>query len=358
MSNKKKSGIILIVVVVAAIAVLMITKINSKNEATKTKQAIFMNAGVLDIKAIILKPAKVSNQIIINGNILAEEEVTLNSEISGRVTKIGFQEGTIVKKGDLLLKINDADLQAQLRKAVLNRQLAEEKEYRQRKLFEKQGISKETYDIALNELNSLKADIDYIKAQIDKTEIRAPFNGIVGIRSISEGAYITPAIDIATIQSVERVKIDFAVPQKYYSLVKKGDVIEFNLSSTGKSYEARIYAVEPRIDQQTRTLRMMAIADNRKGELSPGAFVEVEIPLEDTEESVEVPSATIVPDISGETVFVYSNGKAIQKKVITGIRDAKKVQVIHGISPGDTLISSGIIQLRDGTDVKISEYEN
>ena len=233
----------------------------------------------------------------------------------------------------MLVKINDAELQANLKKNLIREELAADKEYRAKQLIERNLTSQQEYDVALNELNSAKADIEYTNAQIAKTEIRAPFDGIVGLRSVSVGTYISPQTKVASLQSINPIKIDFAVPQKYYNYIKSGRKIEFRLPSTSKVFNGRVYAVEPKIDQTTRTLLVRAVAPNNEGLLSPGAYVEIEIILEDIENALLVPTNAIVPDIQGEKVFLYKAGLAVPHHVQTGTRTEEVIQILSVLLP-------------------------
>ncbi len=181
----------------------------------------------LSVKCLIVTVRDLSNEISSIGTALAFEEVEIKSETAGRVINIFFKEGSFVSKGQLLIKINDSELQAQLSKAKNSLKLLQEREERQRVLYEKKLSSLEEYDVALNQLNAVKSDIDLLNAQIAKTEIRAPFNGKIGIINISEGAYVSPAVVIASLQNISQIKIDFTIPEKYATLIKINDIIKF-----------------------------------------------------------------------------------------------------------------------------------
>ena len=168
------------------------------------------------VDALIIKTKFIQDKIFSNGTFISNEEVELRSEISGKITKILFKEGQPIKKGALLVKINDAELQATLKKNETIESLARDKEYRAKELFNKNLTSQQEYDNALGELNSAQADVEFTKAQLEKTEIRAPFDGIIGLRSVSEGSYISPTSKIATLQSINPLKVDFSVPQKIF----------------------------------------------------------------------------------------------------------------------------------------------
>lgn len=272
----KKKQIITYASVLLILLLIFLPKINftSKNEDSKIADVEKKESVLTDIK--IIKP-NCAGQNFFNGTLMGNEEVLLRSESSGKVTNILFEEGKRVKKGDLLLKINDAELQATLKKNILKLEFTKDKEFRSRQLLEKQLTSQQEYDVVLNELNTIKADIEFTNAQIAKTEIHAPFDGIVGLRSVSIGTYITPQTQVATLQSINPIKIDFAVPQKYYSEIKEGKAIEFTIPNINMNFNGTIYAVEPKIDQTTRTILVRAVAQNNNGVLCPGAYVEINI---------------------------------------------------------------------------------
>lgn len=354
--NKKK--IIIAIAVIGAFILLALPKLIPSGQASDLIEKRDGEKNILAVRIKVISPQDFDNKILVNGTISSNEEVDLQSEIPGKIVKILFIEGARVKKNQLLVKINDSELQAQLKKLEFRRQLAEEKEFRQKALLEREGISRESYDAALNELNTIRADIELLQAQLDKTEIKAPFDGIVGLRSVSVGAYITPSTKIAALQANNPVKIDFSIPQKYYNLIKPGSEVKFRISSLGKLFKARVYAVEPKIDPSTRTIQIRALCPNDNGELMPGSFAEIELFLEKQSNAILVPSESIIPDIQGERVFLYEEGIAKPRKVMTGLRTEKDVQIIEGLSKGDSVIVSGIIQLRPNLRVGIESVTN
>lgn len=346
----------IIIVIIIALAFIIISKLNFSNSSENTSRNPLIIGSPIGVNVKVLSPSSLQNKIFTNGTLMSSEEVELRSEASGKIIDIFFEEGKKVKKGALLLKINDAELQATLKKNKIREELSQDKEFRARQLLEKKLISQQDYDVTLNELNSVRADIEFTEAQIAKTEIRAPFNGVVGLRSVSVGSYITPQSKVANLQSLSPIKIEFSVPQKYYTEVKDGKEIEFNLPNDAKIYTAKIYATEPKIEQNTRTLLIRAITQNQDGRLTPGAYVEIYLILENIQNTILIPSSVIVPDIQGEKVFIYKNGKAITQMVTTGIRTDESMQITSGLNFGDTLITSGIIQLRPNSSVKINSF--
>ncbi|WP_298355979.1 efflux RND transporter periplasmic adaptor subunit [Runella sp.] len=309
--------------------------------------------GPAPIEIMVVSNQKKKKKILSTGTIIANEEVEIRSEIAGRITSINFREGDYVKKGTVLIRINDADLQAQLQKFVYQKKLAEVNEERQKRLLEKEAISQRDYDISLTNLNSINADIDNLKAQIAKTVIKAPFDGTIGLRYVSEGSYTNNATRIATLTNVNPAKLDFSVPAKYATIVRKGTSITFTTESGDEKFRGTVYAVEPKIDPSTRTLTLRATSPNSARKLVPGSFARVEIILSSKANAIVVPTEAVIPNLSGHSVFVVRNNKAESAKVEIGTRNDKTIEIIKGLNVGDTLITSGILQVKPGGDVDI-----
>lgn len=309
------------------------------------------------VQAIIIRPTVLKNTIRATGTLLPGDEVELHCEVSGIITHLAIQEGKAVKKGDVLLKLNDAELQAQLKRVLSRKKLAEEQEYRQRKLLEIKGISQNEYDIALNELNSISSELELIRAQISRTEIRAPFNGVIGLKYISDGAYINPSSRIANLINLSTLKLDFAIPGQYASLLKSGDIISFSIQGSPENHTARIYALEPKIDPTTRTIQVRALCANT-GKLFPGAFAEIELVLKDIPGALVIPTEALIPEIKGQRVFISHNGIAKAVTVETGIRTERTLQVIEGLNIGDTVITTGLLQIRPGSPINVTVLDS
>ncbi|MEO1365667.1 MAG: efflux RND transporter periplasmic adaptor subunit [Acidobacteriota bacterium] len=289
----------------------------------------------------------------ITGELRANEEVELRAEEDGRVVGLFFDEGERVSAGELLVKINDADLQAERRRVEVQRQLAAQREERTRKLLAERTISQELYDEANGRLQVLDAELELIAARIDRTEIHAPFAGVVGLRQVSEGSYLTSSRAVATLQSLDPIKIDFAVPEKYAAEVAPGATVELDVAGQTESFTGRVYAVEPRIDAATRTVQVRARAPNPQRRLLPGAFVKVRLVLESLDDAVLVPSIALIPGLEATTVYVAEAGQAQPRQVTVGRRTADRVQILEGIEPGDRVIVSGLQRLRPGLAVRV-----
>jgi membrane fusion protein (multidrug efflux system) len=306
------------------------------------------------VDGVIVQPQVLDNVVRSSGRVLSSESVDLVTEAAGRIEAISFKEGAYVNKNDLLVKINDDDLQPQLRKIELQIQLASEQEKRQEQLFKSNGISREQYDISLNQVNMLKADRDNLNASIRRREVRAPFDGFIGLRYVSEGGYVSQTTRIASIQKTNPVKVDFAIPEKYAGAVAVGDLVHCSNEETKLQFTGRLYAIEPKIDPSMGTLQLRAICDNKSGKIFPGSYVQIDLRLRQITDALMVPTQAIIPVLKGQTVLVRRNGVVASVPVRTGIRTAISVQIVDGLVPGDTLITTGIMQLRPGMPVKVT----
>lgn len=356
----KRTKIIIYSLITVIVAVLVLWPIFSggeKKKDEKGKGGGTRQSGPVEVKGKILKYDSFASEIKVMGKIIADEWVDLSPEVSGKIIKINFKEGTTVAKGQILVKINDADLQAQLKKNEIRLKLARQNLDRQEKLLEVNGTTKEQYDVAAFEYSAILADVELNKAQIEKTEIKAPFAGKIGLRYLSEGAFVSPGQKIATLQSTSRLKIDFAVPQNYSIYIKEGNTVSFTTGNGIEPSNAKIYAVEPGVDASTATLKVRANITGKTPGFVPGKVIEVLVSLTAPVQTILIPSETLVPEIAGHSVFLYRGGKAFAAPVEIGDRTEKVVQILSGIEPGDTLIVSGLIQLRRDAPVKLTGIE-
>lgn len=312
----------------------------------------------LPVNVSVVQPKYIENKIKVTGSILPNESIELKSEVSGLVTKVHFKEGQQVKKGELLISLKDDELKAQLEKLKYSNQLAKETEGRQKKLLDRGAISQEEYDISLTNLNTTSADIRLLEAQLDKMSIKAPFNGTLGLRQISEGAYITNGTVITSLYSLNPMKVDFAIPGKYAGNVKVGNRISFGTDASLDTFEGEVYAIEPKIDETTRTLRLRALADNKSNQLMPGQFAKIELVMESIEDALMVPAVSVIPELNGHKVFISKGGKAASVPVEIGIRTDEEVQILKGVEPQDSVIISGLLQIRPGSAVQINSVRD
>lgn len=341
-------------VVVAGISYWVTREKKSDNPAAGGSP---MGASQLTVDAIIVEPRTFSNTIMVSGTIEPDEQVQIRSEISGVVRELAFQEGANVTKGQLLIRMDDSELQAQLIQAQTREKLNEDNEKRAKLLLEREAISSQEYDVAYADYESAKAQTALIRAQLAKTRVLAPFSGKIGLRSVSEGEYLTPTTVVANLMSVGRVKLLFAIPEKYSGQIRPGHPLNFTSSNLDHEHQATVYAVEPGVDEDTRTIRIRAIADNQDGRLVPGAFARVVLPLDRLEDAILIPTYAVVPIQDGKQVYLYKNGKSVAVPVQTESRTTYDVLVTEGLQRGDTLITSGIMSIRDGMPVGVRIVE-
>ena len=309
----------------------------------------------VSVNAIITKSQSLISKIEVPGSLLANESTEIHPEVSGRLVQLNVREGSFVGQGALLAKLYDGDLQAQKRKLEVQLKIAEQTENRQGQLLKIQGISQQEYDLSLLQVHNLKADIDIIHEAIRKTEIRAPFSGKLGFKNISPGAFITPATIISTISQVTVLKLQFNVPEKYSSEIKPGQKIEFGIDGSSKTFQATVSASEVYIDENTRSMAVRSIVKTSDPLLVPGAFAKVKIELGKNDHAIMIPTLAIVPQGRKKQIYLFKNGKSMSTEITTGVRDSTNIEVVTGLSLGDTVIITGLLFLKPGSDVKISK---
>jgi len=313
--------------------------------------------GPVSVEVKVVQPELLLNTVSATGSILANEKAEIRPEISGRIIKILFEEGATVQKNKLLVKMNDSDLQAQLKRNEAQAMLLQSDEFQKRKLLEIKAISQDEYDAAKSLMLVNQADKQLLESQIAKTEIYAPFTGKVGLRSVSVGNYIASNTLIATIQQLDPIKIEFDVPEKYSSFIKPGLDINFAIDASDSVFMAKVYAIESAITTETRTLKVRALCSNRANLLNPGTFARVNMILERFPEAIKIPSEAILTVIDGNAVFVCKNGKAVTIPVKTGIRTDYEIQITQGLSAGDSLITTGLLQLTNGASIMVKKQK-
>ena len=326
---------------------------SKKKTAAATTTSTQQQQQSITADALIVSTQPLSADIEIPGTILAGETTEIHPEISGRVVQLNVREGTFVGRGALLAKLYDGDLQAQLRKLEVQLKIAQQTEDRQGQLLKIQGISQQEYDLSLLQVSNLKADIDIVREAVRKTEIRAPFSGKLGLRNISPGAFVTPGTIVTTISQVSQLKIQFNVPEKYGSQLKNGQPIDFMVDGSTKTFTANIIAAEVKMDENTRSLAIRAAVKNADPALIPGVFAKVRIVLGKNEDAILIPTIVVQPLGRKKMVYVYKGGKSIPIDITTGVRDSSQVQVLTGLNVGDTVITTGLLFLRPGADVKL-----
>ena len=340
----------LLIIGFGAFIAYRITSNKSKNGDSKGKDG---KGKVMTVSGIVVKTQTFDNNLSLSGSIEANEQVEIRSEISGIVEGIYFKEGSNVSKGQLLFKVNDVELRAQLQQAKTKQGLASENERRAKLLLAKEAISQEEYDVARADFKLSQSQVQLIDAQIAKTSVRAPFSGKIGLRSISPGTYITPSLLVAKLVNISQLKITFSIPEKYANQVKSNSNLTFTVAGSIEKYQAKVYAIEPEVEISTRTLQVRAVAENKDGKLLPGTFANVELPLDIIKDAIVVPTEAIIPVQDGKKVLISNNGKVKEIMVETATRNDATILVLSGLKAGDTLLTTGVMSLKEDDGVKV-----
>jgi membrane fusion protein (multidrug efflux system) len=326
---------------------------------TKQKQTP-ASAGPQPIRAevYVVRDTSIREDVRLVGSVVANEAVEIVSEHARRLAKINFADGATVRKGQLMFKLVDADLKAQLKKLTAQRRLSSGEESRSAALLKLEGISRQEYERVASSIEVLDAEIEAVQVQLDKTEIRAPFSGRTGIRRVSEGAFVQPNVPLVTLEDLSKVKIEFAVPEKYASRVRTGEDISFTVENSDKSYTARIAVIEPKIDQNTRSLFIQAVADNRNNELVPGSSAMIALNLSVIGNTVLIPTRSLIPGLESSSVLLVKNGKVEKMRVETGLRTSRSIQITGGLAIGDTIMTTNILRAKPGIPVQVVSNQN
>ncbi|MBQ0147453.1 MAG: efflux RND transporter periplasmic adaptor subunit [Flavobacteriaceae bacterium] len=349
--NKKR--IFIIIISLAVLVGLIIYRINANQSKDEKPTKGAGPSKEISVEGKIIKKQYFSDFLTLSGSMEANEQIDLQSEVSGIIESINFDEGKYVSRGQILIRLNDVELRAQLAQAKTRNTLASENQRRAKLLLEKEAISQEEFDIATADYRTSQSQIQIIEAQLSKTVIRAPFSGRVGLRNVSKGSYITPSTIIAKLVNTDQIKVTFSIPEKYAHMVKVNNVIKFNVQGNPNDFNARVYATEPVVETATRTLLVKAITTNNSNQLIPGTFADIVFPLESTNDALLVPAEALIPIQNGKKIFVYKSGKAKEVIVEIGSRTKDDIQITSGISDGDTILTTGVMTLKNDSPVKV-----
>jgi membrane fusion protein (multidrug efflux system) len=360
---KNSTKIILTFVILVVIAIIFIYPrrneifgLKKETATVTTEQSGRGQAAVLPVNVVELRPERLENNLSITGTIIPNEIVSLRSEISGLILRIAFREGEFVKKGTPLVYLNDDELKAQYQKLDFTKKLFESQENRQKQLLAKEAISQEEYDIVLNQFNTNLSDLRLVEAQLSKTIIRAPFDGVLGLRQISEGSVISTNDVIVSIINIDPIKIEFSIPERYANQVKTGSKIYFSTEAGVEEAEGIVYAFEPNIDANTRTLKIRAESPNRNKRFLPGMFVRIKYILGVEENALMVPAEAIIPELSGYKVYIVNQDEKVEERQVSiGTRTESHVQILGGLKEGDLVLTTGVLQVRTGMSVNYNK---
>ena len=330
----------------------------SKDSATAHTEAVKPTANApLSVEGYLVQGSVLNSSIEVAGTLLPFEETEIHPEVAGKVVMLSIKEGTVVKRGTLLARLFDGDLQAQLHKLNVQLAIAKKTQDRQSELLKIGGISQQDYDLSLLNVSTIQADMQILTASINKTIIRAPFDGKIGFKNISIGAYITPLTIITTIRQDNKLKLEFSVPEKYTPTIKLGNTISFSTDASKKQYSATIFATESGITQENRSLKVHAMVENIDKNITAGSFAKVNFNMGDNMNAMMIPTQSIIPQARDKKVIIYHNGIAAFNTVVTGIRDSAKVEILSGLAIGDTIITTGLLSIKPGSKINLSSLK-
>lgn len=341
------------ILIVCMLSLLLLLLLSSCGESSNRKK-IDDSAPVL-AEAMVVQPESHTVSIKATGDLLPLEEVEIKAPVAGNVRSIHFREGQQVGKGALLVSIDDRNWVAQ-KKGLEARLIAAEGELRRKtQLLGIEGISAEEVEKNRAEVDNLKAQIEGLEVMIDLAAVRAPFSGRIGMRNFSPGAWLSQGGAIARLVQTDGMKVHFTIPAQYAHKVAVGRPVKVFSSANGDTAVANVYAVDARINSSSRSLQIRAMLNGKHPTFIPGDFVQVSLELEKKENVLLVPAEAIIPELNQHTVFIVKDGKAKRTVVKTGVRTEDRVEILHGLSPGDTVLISGLMDVRDGAPVTLQQ---
>lgn len=343
-----------------SIVLLFITLLSCESKKKNTpppNAAAQRGKGPTQAEGFIVKTKSLSENLEVPGTLLPFEVTEIRPEISGRIVYLNIPEGKFVSKGTVLAKLFDGDLQAQLKKLQVQLEIAQQTASRYKELLKIGGISQQEYDLSELQASNLKADIELVRVDIYKTSIRAPYGGRLSLKSISTGAYVTPTNLITTISQVNKLKMEFTVPEKYSDNMKNGRAVNFTVAGSDQKFSSAIMATESNIEANTRTLKVRSVVNGSHSSLVPGAFAKVTLKLGQDDQALIIPTQAVIPQARNKRVILYRNGVAKFEIVSTGIRDSSFVQITEGLKAGDTIVTTGLLAIRPDSQIKLSKIQ-
>jgi len=338
--------------------IALIASVSCSDDKKGNPTAARPRQGPVSVDAFVVKESSVSQDVQIPGSLMPFEETQIRAEVGGRIVKLNVKEGSVVSSGTLLVKLFDADLQAQLRKYQVQLKIAEKTQERNQELLDIKGISQQEYDLSTLNVENLRADIEATEIAIEKTAIRAPYTGKVGLRNISLGSYISPSDIITTIRQVDKLKLEFSIPEKYASEITQGYMVRFRVDGGVQDHQAQVMATESSVDQTTRTLKVRAVVGGSHKELVPGIFAKVNLQLGRNMNALLIPTQAVIPTARNKQVIVLRKDSATFTVVETGVRDSAFIQILQGVQVGDTVITTGLMAIRPNSKVKVTKVSS
>ncbi len=329
------------------------------NGADSDKAQAQSKGGGLPVVGYTLEPTSLQAEIMSVGTLEAGESASLRAEVPGMVSAVHFTEGSPVKQGDLLIEIDARTYQEQYNKAKAAYDLARLTEERRRKLLKNKFVSMQAVDEARSNLSETKAAMEAAKVQLDKTKITAPFDGMVGLRSLSVGDFLEVGDTITEVVSLDPMKVQVAVAERYFSRLTEKLPVTISVDAwPGKTFKGELYAIAPSVDVATRNVTIKAMVGNEQRELRPGMYARVSLELGENANALMIPEEAVIPQGEAKSVMKIVDGKAEPKEITLGLRREGKVEVLSGLAAGDTIITAGHMKVKPGAPVTLMPAES
>jgi membrane fusion protein, multidrug efflux system len=341
------------VALVAVIATVWGSRQLDRPAAPAAATAVAAASPPIAVDVYTLAPEAFEVQVPATGTLLARESVEIVSELSRRLLKVHAEEGRAVRKGDVLFELDAADLRAELAKTAVQTRMAQVTLERTQKLASEGLSQQQELDLARARVDELSADRTLLEVTLSKTLIRAPFAGRLGLRRVSEGAWLSSNTVLSTLQDSASLKLDFTLPERYAGAVAQGGAFRFRVDGKGEGFHGTISALEPLVDVATRSLRVRGVVDGSSG-LMPGSAASIEVPLR-VEQALLVPSIALLPGVDGRRVYIADKGVVRSVVVEVGLRAGDRAQLLSGVAAGDQIIVSNLLRLRDGARVSVNQ---
>ena len=325
------------------------TRAETPNKPTRQIEA----SPALPVDIMVVHGTSLLQEEIMAGSISPSREVTITSEIAKKVAYVAFKDGSYVTSGQLLYKLDDADIRARIRQLQAALTLAKTNEQRMASLLKTETVRHAEYDEALMQLQSLEAEQDGLLVALSKTEIRAPFSGMIGITKVHAGAFVTPGAPMVELQDQASVKLNFSVAEKYLSLVRVGNKVKFTTEIGKDTFTASITATEPGIESQNRSFPLQAVAPNYSKLFKPGMSAKVMFNTAAGTKGITLPTEALIPNGNGYSVFVVKNGAAAITPVVLSNRNEGEAIITQGLNDGDSVMISNILRASDGMRVQV-----
>nr|WP_047575950.1 efflux RND transporter periplasmic adaptor subunit [Methylobacterium sp. ZNC0032] len=330
-----------------------------RNQRAGTQQAqasAVSGPRAVPVEVASIEIGTVSEEVEALGTLAADESVVIAPEIAGRVVFLGFKEGERVRAGQELVKLDTAILDAELKQAMADLGLARDTNERLRSLVSRGSGTQVALDESAAKLASSEARVQLAKAKLAQSTILAPFNGVVGLRSVGVGDYVSVGKQMITLTKIDPIKIDFRVPEIYLSRLKTGQPVQMRVDAVpDRNFRGHIYAIDPVVDVNGRAIRLRANIPNADLALKPGLFARLAITVDQRENAILVPEMAVVPDAVGKMVYIVDKGKAKRVTVELGKRLPGKVEIVSGLKPDMQIITAGQMRLRDGATIAIKD---